>query len=116
MAARVVVLANAVGRGQWRLGDVPLETWLTAMHPDAETIVPAVEETMDMEQATIDAIDSDLAETNSERNEKRADEEPRYAESLKEIVAAETKRLRDEWDEMIGANDHRSAGLGIGDF
>lgn len=94
--------------------DVPLETWLTAMHPDAETIVPAVEATMDMERATIDAIDADLAETSTERNEERADEETRYVESLEEIVTTETKRLRDEWEDMIGPNGDSSAGLRTG--
>ena len=98
------------------LFDVPLETWLTATHPDAETIVPAVEETMDMEQATIDAIDADLSGTNTEDSEEPPGEGTHHAESLGEIVSNETEHLHDLWDEMLGPNPNSSAGPGLGEL
>lgn len=96
--------------------DVSLETWLTAMHPDAETILPAVEETVDMKQATIDAIDVDLADTSAERDEGRSDEETQQVESLDEIVAQETDGLRDLWNEMIGPKGSSSVRFTLGEL
>lgn len=82
--------------------DVDLETWLTSMHHDGERIVPAVEEVLEMEQATIDTLRETIPETAELLNE-HMDDDHDYATSLEETVNDEYEGLCEAWDEIPAA-------------